>query len=105
VKLALAALALLAAAPAWAQSDSPRSTTPPSQPPAAERRATGTKELNLNLNEADLRALSRGGAELRDPPAEQAGDGLPALGGNVRPMERPKGSSYKEVFPTDSERR
>jgi len=100
VKRALAALALLAAAPAWAQS-----STPQPQTQAAERRAPS--KLNLDLNESDLRALSRGGAELRDPPAEQAsGGGLPTLGGDARPMERVKPSlpGNSGAYPVDSER-
>ena len=101
MKLAAAALALFAAAPVLAQSN-----TPPAQAPAAERRAAGTRELNLNLNEADLRALSRGGAELRDPqPAEQSAGGLPTLGGDAKPMERPRSlPSTSGAYPVDSER-
>ena len=100
MKLRLAAFALLAAAPAWAQ------TPQQPQPAAADRRATtGARELNLNLNESELRALSRGSAELRDPPAEQAAGGLPTLGGDARPMERPKASSGSTgAYPVDSER-
>jgi hypothetical protein len=100
----LLALSLLAAAgPAAPQSpmQAPESKVPP--------RESG---LNLKLDEADLRSLSRNSSALRDPPDPGKGapdaSGLPSLGGDARTFERAPTTSGEPTrggpYPQDTSR-
>ncbi len=99
-------LLLAAAGPAAAQAPAP--AKPPPQPP---ERTTAPREsgLNLKLDEADLRALSRDTSAPRDQPGEKgAGSGgLPSLGGDARTFERPSAlpgvNSSTGPYPKDTE--
>jgi hypothetical protein len=88
-------LLLTAAGAAAAQSPAPP------QPP--ERKAPSGSSLNLKLDEADLRALSRNAPVSRDQPAEQRTADLPSLGGGARAMEHaPRPIERTSPFPQNT---
>ena len=93
---ALVALLLVTAAcPAAAQS--------PAQPPEPERKAPSGPNLNLKLDEADLRALSRDTPRSRDQAAEQRTADLPSLGGGARSIEQaPRKIERTSPYPTNT---
>jgi hypothetical protein len=92
-------LLLVLASQALAQSPA----RPPQQEP--ERKAAPSESrLNLRLEEADLRSLSRS-TDSRAPAEEKSADTLPSLGGDARelPSTLPKSGS-RIPYPQDSER-
>jgi hypothetical protein len=73
------------------------------QQPEPERKAAPAGGLNLRLNEADLRSLSRNSSGLPAPTEDKAADGLPSLGGDARKFEQPKPSSdTRRPYPPDT---
>ena len=95
--LAFAGLLLLGAAgPAASQTPAEPQKQP--EPAAAPRESS----LNLKLDEAELRSLSRGTSGSRERPVEPRADGLPSLGGEARRIEQaPQSSRQASPYPLD----
>jgi len=79
---------------------------PSAQPPAPQPQAEPAKpRLNLQLNEADLRALPRSAPLPQDADEPKAARDLPSLGGDARTVERARSSERtpNTPYPRDTE--
>ena len=79
----------------------------PAQPQQEPERKAASSEprLNLRLDEADLRSLSRNTSGSPAPIEEKSADGLPSLGADARKIEPATPSpSTRRPYPADSER-
>jgi len=103
MKTLFALLIGFAAAGAAAQSPTPQApATPASQAP--EQKAAPPRTLNLNLDDASLRQITR---SLREEPVEGkargGADALPGLGDGVRRLEPVTAGSRSSPYPKDND--
>ncbi|MFL6572574.1 MAG: hypothetical protein ACJ8G4_12520 [Burkholderiales bacterium] len=103
MKIVFALLIALGTAGAAAQSPSPQTpATPASQP--AEQKAAPARSLNLNLDDASLRQITR---TLRDEPVEGKASGasgaLPGLGDGARRIEPGAVGTRSSPYPKDND--
>jgi hypothetical protein len=66
--------------------------------------APSEPRLNLRLDEADLRSLSRNTSGPPAPTEEKSADGLPSLGADARKIEPPPpASETRRPYPSDTQ--